>query len=709
MFNVPLSAHVALVGPEFERSENLALRVLASALRSEGHRPTLVPLTAPADFERAALEVIRCEPDAVGISIAYEGSAWLHAALPMRLRELGFRGPIVAGGAFATLHAEELMHASPALDGVVRHDGERAIVRLAESSVGRGLIAEVPGIEWRDGEQVVPGAPCDFSKVNVWPWRGPDALPAHLGIPAANMVASRGCDRSCGYCCVAALRADARKRGADFGQVGLPWMVRRRTVDDIADEMASLAYEFGARIFEFQDDSFLPDDPDESVLFVSELIDALERREVHDRAVVLKLRSDQVTRELCAELARLGVVRAFVGVEALTRRMNRRLGRHPSAVPTRASLGRLRRLGIATYFNSLCIGPEADLSDVEHEVAALSEVRGVPFEIVRVAVYGGTALERRLREDGRLDGCGFLRRYRFNDDRVAVLAEAMARIETRHFGKRCPAKRVADLAYNLALAKRFHPRSQLGGIERTTARLVSRVNAEQVRCTSALVALVQAGATASSPEMDNVVLGAMRRDVEAMHAIGSVAEALEREVTLDGIVGPRAYFRGQVAAPLMASAFMALAGCGGTAVAEGPSGGADAAEAGHDASLDASTDVDIDVVFDVEDEPQEASASCEVLSATLCVESHPPVDPGLSERVMFKTELMQKCGEYGYFKATVQVSEQGCGTLTVLQGAGGPFDPTSAVFQCVADLLSHYNLACFAGETIVFEDPGPMD
>ena len=716
MSSAPLSARVALVGPEFARSENLGLRVLASALRVEGHQPVIVPLTAPADFETAAQALVEDGPDVAGISISYEGSAWLMAAFPRRLRQLGFKGPIVAGGPFATLHAADLLSAVRDLDGVIRHDGEVAIVRLAEAAIGRRRLEDVPGIVLRGEGAPIEGASCDFSCVNTWPWRGPVGLPKHLGLPTADMIASRGCDRSCAYCSVAALRADAQKRQSVLEEIGLGSSVRRRTVGDIADEMSALAFEYGARVFEFQDDTFLPDDPEEAVMYVQELLGQMQSRGMPRCAITVKLRADQVTREVCAELARLGVIRAFVGIEALSRSMSRRIGRQPSSIPARVALGRLRRLGISTYFNSLAIGPEATLTDVEDEIEALASVRGVPFEIVRLVAYGGTALARRLRDEGRLRGCAFLRTYTYADDRIATLAESMARIATRHFGKRCPSKRVADLTYNIALARRFYPRARLAPIERTAARLVSRVNADQVQAVSTLVALIRRGLDANAPQIDSLVGSAMHRDIELCRAISEVAAVLEREVQAVGADAPRVYFRGQVAAPFLASAVIAIAGCGGSATVEG-AGLGDA-----DVALDASpeTDAPLDSLFDVDDSDtvimdapvdldSDVEKSCEQLSASLCLDQHPPTEPGLSETVTFKTQLMQPCGEYGYFKATVEVSDNACGRLMELVGASGPVDPSEPVFECVADLLANYNLSCFAGETVVFEDPGPMD
>lgn len=713
--SAPLSARIALVGPEFARSENLGLRVLAASLRADGHQPVIVPLTSPIDFEDAAHAIVQDGPDGIGISITYEGSAWLLSSFPRRLRELGFEGPIVAGGPFATLHAEDLLSAASGLDGVIRHDGEVAIVRFAEAAIGRRELGDIPGIVLRSGAGLCDGGACDFSRFDIWPWRGPDGLPKHLGLPTADLVASRGCDRSCAYCSVAALRADANARRSVLEEIGLgETAVRRRTVEDLCDEMGSLVFEYGARVFEFQDDTFLPDPADEAVLFVQELRREMAVRGMPKCALTVKVRADQVTREVCDELAKLGVVRAFVGIEALSRAMARRIGRQMSSVPARVSLGRLRRLGIATYFNSLAIGPEASLSDVEEEIEALSTVRGVPFEIVRLVAYGGTDLTRRLEEEGRLKGCAFLRTYTYSDDSVARLADAMSRIVTRHFGRRCPAKRVADLCYNLALAKRFYARARLAPIERTTARLVSRVNTDQVTSVSALIDAIRRGAAAK--QIDQIVYHAVRRDVDLYKTIGDVATVLEREVQAAGGDCAHVYFRGQVA-PIVASAMVAASGC------SDPDVRATRAAAGMVADPLSSTSevpLELESIFEVDDcdtaemdsplmDDSDVEQSCEVLAAKLLDSAPPPSSPNAGDDVAYKSQLMQPRGEYGYFRATVKVSESGAAELVELVGALGHMGPTEPVFACVANLMSNLNLSCFAGETVVFEDPGPMD
>ena len=206
-----------------------------------------------------------------------------------------------------------------------------------------------------------------------------------------------------------------------------------------------------------------------------------------------------------------------------------------------------------------------------------------------------------------------------------------------------------------------------------------------------------------------------QRDMELCVAIQDVATALEREVEEAGADCPHAHFRGQVAAPLMASAMMALAGCGGSTSFDESRAGVsmNLCESAENKALDSifdDDDPDADTtITDGQVADTTAPESCDGWVDTICLEPPAPLDPAIIERVAFESQLMQPCGEYGYLKATVDVNDTARGKLVELIGATGMVDPSEPVFQCVADLLTNYDLSCFRGETVVFEDPGPMD
>jgi radical SAM superfamily enzyme YgiQ (UPF0313 family) len=131
---------VLLVGPDQE--ENLSIRYLASSLRAAGHEPAL------AAFNSADLDdvVRRAEGfDWVGLSLCFQSRAREFLELAERIGRLPGRPRIVVGGHFATCSARELMEHAPAIDVVVLHEGEDAIVALADGVP----YVDIPGVWWR--------------------------------------------------------------------------------------------------------------------------------------------------------------------------------------------------------------------------------------------------------------------------------------------------------------------------------------------------------------------------------------------------------------------------------------------------------------------------------------------------------------------------------------------------------------------------------
>jgi anaerobic magnesium-protoporphyrin IX monomethyl ester cyclase len=113
---------IALVGSEHE--ENLSLRYLAGAVERVGFLAELVPFSGSSERAAVIERVLTLDPLVVGISVPFQVRAREMLSVATDLRARGYAGHVCVGGHFATFEYENLLHDFPAIDSIVRHEGE---------------------------------------------------------------------------------------------------------------------------------------------------------------------------------------------------------------------------------------------------------------------------------------------------------------------------------------------------------------------------------------------------------------------------------------------------------------------------------------------------------------------------------------------------------------------------------------------------------
>src|SRR5688572_132441 len=148
---------VALIGAEHE--ENLSLRYLAAAVEPCGFRPELVAFNDAAQRREVADRVLALRPLLVGISVPFQVRARELLSVAGDLRSRGYAGHICVGGHFATFEFANLLRDFPALDSVVRHEGEDTFRELCTMLRDGGPLQVVPGLVLRGPEGPRVGPP----------------------------------------------------------------------------------------------------------------------------------------------------------------------------------------------------------------------------------------------------------------------------------------------------------------------------------------------------------------------------------------------------------------------------------------------------------------------------------------------------------------------------------------------------------------------
>jgi radical SAM superfamily enzyme YgiQ (UPF0313 family) len=520
---------IALVGRRLTDNENLGLGYLEAALSDAGFGCERFDLNQACDVGWVAEAIARGGFALVGLSIPDGGSAYLPLAFGELLRRRGFAKPITCGGSFATLARHWLLDRYPWLHSVVRFGGEVPLVHLARALRANSDVGDVPGLTTRGGDGL-PSPILDETPMVTWPVRR--ELPEVLGHRAAHIMATRGCAGRCGYCAPAALQMQEQKEGLRAGlQPGVlrdagVGRVRRRSVDDLCDEMAYLWRERSVRYFYFVDEHMLPYEEEEALVFLDAMKRGLRRRKVGRFGIGTMLRADRLTRRIVQAFAETGLVRAFIGVEFASIADGRRFGRAIAPDHAREILAACESAGVAAVSHLMMIHPYSTKESIGEAIRFLETVPAGVFEATEMQVYHGTTLWHRLQQEGRLSGNPLRYAYTLPDPVVERFAGIFMRLRAEAFWNHSIAYRTHDAFLAHALGQRLRPDLDLGVVPSELNVIRQQVVALYADSYWKALALAEAGAASA----DATGLVAQAR-----------AQSLRLQEQLDALVQDLAY------------------------------------------------------------------------------------------------------------------------------------------------------------------------
>jgi anaerobic magnesium-protoporphyrin IX monomethyl ester cyclase len=535
-----MSHIVALVGAEFE--ENLSLRYLAAAVEQDGFEAALIPFAEAAEIGAVVRRIQRLDPLVVGLSVPFQTRARACLDLAGALRAAGVGAHIVIGGHFATFEYANILRDHPAVDSVVRHEGELPLRDLCRRLRDGGSPVGVPGTVTRGSDGIVDGGPRRLPPLDALPFPDRRGAPHKvMGIPASPIVGSRGCYADCAFCCIYAYSENAD--GARY---------RRRSTESIAEEMRREHDRRGVRLFIFHDDNFFVPSAKLNLARYQRLRSLLEGFGMTDIALVIKCRPNDVDPELFRLLKGMGMIRAYVGIETNSDEGIVSLNRRISPEDNRRAMAVLRELDVYHSYNVLIFDPEATLEGVGRNLDFMEEFCDVPFNFCRAEVYAGTPLKLILERQGRLRGDYFAWGYRIRDPRVEVLFRiAVTAFGSRNFKHDGVANLNLGIRFDNEVVRWFHP-DCVGDAWRT--RLVDfsrRVGGDSVVRMREAVAFVSGADVRDAALVKSFTLELARRVARADLEFVKECKALRRELEArvlatgaDRVPGPTTWSRG---------------------------------------------------------------------------------------------------------------------------------------------------------------------
>ncbi len=311
------------------------------------------------------------QPDLVGISIwtAYAASAFHVAGI---CKAVDPACPVVAGGPHAGVKAEEVLRVCPAIDYVVRGEGETAMLELAESIGSRRRLEAVEGLSFRSGASIVHN-PAGERLRNLDEMPIPDRTllmnqRTYSSEDMGMIMTSRGCPFSCSFCAT-----DNRH-------------VRYRSIERVLAEIRQVKARYGTTQFSFKDDSFTVDRKR-----VGRLCKALVEEGLHI-GWECNTRVDLVTEEMLTAMKNAGCNSVKAGIESGSERVLERMNKGITLDQARAAAGLFRRVGIYWTGYFLIGIPGETLEEVYRTLAFMYEIRPDFASIGVYEPFPGTVL-----------------------------------------------------------------------------------------------------------------------------------------------------------------------------------------------------------------------------------------------------------------------------------------------------------------------------
>lgn len=485
------SQTVVLVG--FKRMGNLGLGYLAATLESQGYEVEVIDFEEHQDVVLAA--ILAAQPVLVGFSLIFQFYVDRYEALARHLRDWGVSCHFTIGGHFPSLSPQHTLELMPQLDSVVRFEGELTLLELVDRlSVGAGWRG-IDGIVHRGDTGIVenPDRPLIANLDDLpLPHRVVDTRTI-LGRTTTQLVASRGCARTCSFCSIHMFYRSAPGK-----------VVRTRRPVEVAREMRLLHDELGATIMLFQDDDF-PIFGKAWHRWCRSLLHEIAAQDLVGRVLwKINCRADAVDPQLLAEMRDAGLYLVYMGLESGSDAGLQTLHKQCSAQQNAQAVEILKELQINFDFGFMMLDPSSTFESIAENLTFLRTIVGdgsAPAEFCRMIPYDGTPIKDQLAREGRLRGDVLSPDYDFLDPRLeSFYLEVNRALNTTGWihGLEALAPQLKFAWSELAVMERLTPGlDDLAGYHRTLQAITAASNAVLFDVVEELAEDCQAGRSRS--------------------------------------------------------------------------------------------------------------------------------------------------------------------------------------------------------------------
>jgi anaerobic magnesium-protoporphyrin IX monomethyl ester cyclase len=394
----------------------------AAMLKKNGHEVEIVEgYLDRLSYEEIGNILDALRPDILGVHMVYHWKTDLALFGFLELvKSEGLASTITAYGFYPTIAFEDILKRSQAVDSVIVGEPEMPFADLAGAAPTVTRPRTIPGLAVRDGSgevRCLKQRPVEDLDLLPFPVR----TEALYRLPEVNLLGSRGCYGRCTFCYI----------NSFYGQ-GSPW--RRRSPENIIEEIDGIIPERGARDFYFTDPNFFGPGRrgQERALRIASL---LKPRNVR---FGIEARVNDIHDEVIGPLVEAGLRHILIGLESGKDDSLRRMNKMTTVAQNERALGILRKHGIEPNVGFIMFEPDSTVEDIRINfeflrrnelLKNLSVTANVLYH--HQIILEGTEAYHHLRKEGRLEtrpSSSYEGTAYFRVPEVAALADIMRQV-----------------------------------------------------------------------------------------------------------------------------------------------------------------------------------------------------------------------------------------------------------------------------------------
>ena len=297
---------------------------------------------------------------------------------------------VIAGGPHITALPEQSLSQNPSIDLAVYGEGEYAMVDLCRAIDDGRTYEDIQSIIYRDGEEIIQTEPRPLPEdLDAIPFPAYHLMPMERYFLStaknsafASLMASRGCPFKCKFC------SSRQIHGTK---------TRRRSVDNVIEEILLLKGKYGTKDIIFMDDTFTA-----NPTWVMEFCDRLIEDKI-DIVWQCQTRVNTVNRELLKKMKESGCYMTNYGVEFGSQRILDLAGKGITNPQVRTAFKLTKEIGIRTYAYFMMGWPGETKEEIKQTITLAKELNPDFAQFSIVVPFPGSPLYDECMNNGYID------------------------------------------------------------------------------------------------------------------------------------------------------------------------------------------------------------------------------------------------------------------------------------------------------------------